>query len=54
MPPRADIAAPDRFRRLGPVWFLAPLVLVAIWMAAGPAHMAAHRQSTPSGVAAQR
>ncbi len=51
MSPIADIATPDRFRRLGPVWFVMPVLLVAVWLIV-PHHPA--RTHAPAGVTAQR
>ena len=54
MPPVADIAAPNRMRRLGPAWFLTPLLLVAIWLMASPHHTDLARHLVLTGVAAGR
>ena len=54
MPPLADIAAPERMRRLGLAWFVAPLFLVAIWLVASPHHVAATLHIAQTGVAGQR
>ncbi len=48
----ADIALPGRTRRPGLAWFLAPLFLLGVWLAAGPHHARAHHHPVSVGVAA--